>query len=101
MQRFDLTGHHALVFSAETPAGQAIAEAYAEAGARVIRVYTPSASEAEQVVRRTAADLGGLRILASALDRSLAKPVTAISGLASPWMWGRLPSGLRAPLLGM
>ena len=79
VEHFDLTGRNALVLSAETPAGQAIAEAYAEAGARVVRVNTPSASEAGQVVKRVAADLGGLQILASAPDRFLAKPVTAIT----------------------
>ena len=41
VEHFDLTGRNALVLSAETPAGQAIAEAYAEAGARVIRLNTP------------------------------------------------------------
>jgi NAD(P)-dependent dehydrogenase (short-subunit alcohol dehydrogenase family) len=79
VEHFDLTGRNALVLSAETPAGQAIVEAYAEAGARVVGVNTPSASEAEQVVRRAAADLGGIQILASAPDRFLAKPVTSIT----------------------
>jgi NAD(P)-dependent dehydrogenase (short-subunit alcohol dehydrogenase family) len=78
VEHFDLTGRNALVLSAETPAGQAIAEAYAEAGARVVRVNTPSAEEGGQAVRRAAADLGGLQILASAPDRFLAKPVTGI-----------------------
>ena len=37
VQHFDLTGRNALVLSTETPPGQAIAEAYAEAGAHVTR----------------------------------------------------------------
>ena len=79
VEHFDLTGRNALVLSAETPPGQAIAEAYAEAGARVTRLHTLSASEVAQAVKRAAADMGGLQILASAADRFLAKPVTAIT----------------------
>ena len=79
VEHFDLTGRNALVLSAETPAGHAIAEAYAEAGARVTGLNTLSASEVGQAVKRAAADMGGLQILASAPDRFLAKPVTAIT----------------------
>ena len=79
VEHFDLTGRNALVLSAETPPGQAIAEAYAEAGARVTRLHTLSASEVAQAVKRAAADMDGLQILASAADRFLAKPVTAIT----------------------
>ncbi len=79
VEHFDLTGRNALVLSAETPAGAAIAEAYTEAGARVARLKTPSAEDVGQAVKRAAADLGGLHILSSAPDRFLAKPVTAIT----------------------
>jgi NAD(P)-dependent dehydrogenase (short-subunit alcohol dehydrogenase family) len=79
VEHFDLTGRNALVLGAETPPGQAIAEAYAEAGARVTRLNTLSANDVAQAVKRTAADMGGLQILASAADRFLAKPVTAIT----------------------
>ena len=79
VEHFDLTGRNALVLSAETPAGQAIAEAYAEAGARVTRLETLSASDVAEAVKRAAADMGGLQILASAADRFLAKPVTTIT----------------------
>ena len=79
VEHFDLTGRNALVLSAETPAGQAIADAYAEAGARVMRLNTPSPGDVGGVMKHAAADMGGLQILASAPDRFLAKPVTAIT----------------------
>jgi NAD(P)-dependent dehydrogenase (short-subunit alcohol dehydrogenase family) len=79
VEHFDLTGRNALVLSAETPAGHAIAEACAEAGARVTRLDTLSPGEVEQAVKRAAADMRGLQILASAPDRFLAKPVIAIT----------------------
>jgi NAD(P)-dependent dehydrogenase (short-subunit alcohol dehydrogenase family) len=79
VEHFDLTGRNALVLSAETPAGQAIADAYAEAGARVMRLDTPSPGDVGRAVKRAATDVGGLQILASAPDRFLARPVTAIT----------------------
>jgi NAD(P)-dependent dehydrogenase (short-subunit alcohol dehydrogenase family) len=79
VEHFDLTGRNALVLSAETPPGQAIAEAYAEAGARVTRLHTLSAGDVAHAVKDAAADMGGLQILASAADRFLAKPVTTIT----------------------
>jgi NAD(P)-dependent dehydrogenase (short-subunit alcohol dehydrogenase family) len=79
VEHFDLTDRNALVISAETPAGRAIADAYAEAGARVTRLNTLSAVDVGPAVRRAAADMGGLQVLASAADRFLAKPVTAIT----------------------
>jgi NAD(P)-dependent dehydrogenase (short-subunit alcohol dehydrogenase family) len=79
LEHFDLTGRNALVLCAERPPGQVIAEAYEEAGARVTRLNTLNASDVAQAVKRAAADMGGLRILASAADRFLAKPVTSIT----------------------
>src|SRR5262245_30548738 len=79
VEHFDLTGRNALVLSAETPAGHAIAAACEEAGARVTRLNTLHASEIGQAVKRAVTDMGGLQILASAPDRFLAKPVTAIT----------------------
>jgi NAD(P)-dependent dehydrogenase (short-subunit alcohol dehydrogenase family) len=79
VEHFDLTGRKALVLSVETPPGHVIAEAYAEAGARVTRLNTLSAGEVGAAVKRAAADMGGLQILASAADRFLAKPVTTIT----------------------
>jgi NAD(P)-dependent dehydrogenase (short-subunit alcohol dehydrogenase family) len=79
IEHFDLSGRNALVLGAETPPGQAIAAAYAEAGACVTPLNTLSASEVAQAVKRAAADMGGLQILASAADRFLAKPVTTIT----------------------
>jgi NAD(P)-dependent dehydrogenase (short-subunit alcohol dehydrogenase family) len=79
VEHFDLTGRNALILSAETPAGHAIAEAYIEAGARVTCLDTVGAGEMGQAVKHAAADMGGLQILASAPDRFLAKPVTAIT----------------------
>jgi NAD(P)-dependent dehydrogenase (short-subunit alcohol dehydrogenase family) len=79
VEHFDLTGRNALVLGSETPAGQAIAEAYAEAGARVVRLNTLKAGDVAEAVKGVTADMGGLQILASAADRFLAKPVTAIT----------------------
>jgi NAD(P)-dependent dehydrogenase (short-subunit alcohol dehydrogenase family) len=79
VEHFDLSGRRALILSAETPAGQAIAEAYAEAGASVTRLDTLTAGAVGAAVKRAAAGMGGLQILASAPDRFLAKPVTAIT----------------------
>jgi NAD(P)-dependent dehydrogenase (short-subunit alcohol dehydrogenase family) len=79
VEHFDLTGRNALVLSAETPPGRAIAEAYAEAGARVTRLDTLNAGDVAEAVKRAAADMGGLQILASAADRFLAKPVTTVT----------------------
>jgi 3-oxoacyl-[acyl-carrier protein] reductase len=79
VDHFDLSGSNAVVLSAETPAGRAIAAAYEEAGARVTRLQTPQAGEVGRAVRRAAADMGGVQILASAPDRFLAKTVTAVT----------------------
>jgi NAD(P)-dependent dehydrogenase (short-subunit alcohol dehydrogenase family) len=79
VEHFDLTGLQALVLSAETPPGQAIAAAYAEAGARVARLNTLPAGEVAGAVKRAAANMGSLQILASTPDRFLAKPVTTIT----------------------
>ena len=79
VEHFDLSGRNALVLSAETPAGYAIAEAYAEAGARVTRLNTLSAGAVGDAVKQAAADMGGLQILASAPDRFLAQPVSTIT----------------------
>ncbi len=76
---FDLSGRNALVLSAETPAGHAIADAYEEAGASVKRLNTLNAEDVGNAVKRAALDMGALRILASAPDLFLAKPVTAIT----------------------
>jgi NAD(P)-dependent dehydrogenase (short-subunit alcohol dehydrogenase family) len=79
VEHFDLSGRNALVLSAEMPAGQAIAAAYEEAGARVTRLNTLPAGDVGPAVKRAASDMGGLQILASAADRFLAKPVSAIT----------------------
>jgi NAD(P)-dependent dehydrogenase (short-subunit alcohol dehydrogenase family) len=79
VEHFDLASRNAVVLSAETPAGHVVAQAYQEAGARVTRLTTLEAREVELAVRRAAADMGGLQIMASAADRFLAKPVTAIT----------------------
>jgi NAD(P)-dependent dehydrogenase (short-subunit alcohol dehydrogenase family) len=79
VEHFDLSRRNALVLNAETPAGHAIAAAYAEAGATVTRVSTLKASDVGDAVKRAAAHMGGLHILASAPDRFLAKPVTTVT----------------------
>ncbi len=79
IDHYDLTGRNAVVVSAETPAGRAIAEAYEEAGARVKRLDTPTVEAARQAIAQAVNELGSLHILACAADRFLAKPVTSIS----------------------
>jgi NAD(P)-dependent dehydrogenase (short-subunit alcohol dehydrogenase family) len=79
IEHYDLTGRHAVVVSAETPAGGAIADAYEEAGAQVKRLPTPAADATRQAVAQAAAECGGIHILACAADRFLAKPVASIS----------------------
>jgi len=79
LEHFDLSGRNALVLSAETAAGTAVAEAYTEAGANVTRLPTLPAREVGSAVRRSAGEMGRLHILASAPDRFLAKPVAAIT----------------------
>jgi NAD(P)-dependent dehydrogenase (short-subunit alcohol dehydrogenase family) len=79
VEHFDLSGRRALVLNAETPAGSAIADAYDEAGARVVRCPTPAIDDVVTAVKQAAATHGGLDILVCAPDRFLAKPVTAIT----------------------
>lgn len=106
---FDLSGQKALVVGAETPAGGAIARAYAEAGADValavlnadesvmrarkvkadIEAMGRQAAEyvmdvtlgknVQVTTRQIAKELGGLNLVASAPDLFLAKPIGRIS----------------------
>lgn len=80
IEHFDLTGRCAIVLSADTPAGGAIADAYDEAGARVARLGSVGADEVGARVTAAADELGGLNILASAPDVFLAKPMLEITG---------------------
>lgn len=106
VEHFDLTGRKAAVLGAETPAGSAIARAYAEAGAdlalcvpasddaaralakevqalgatcELLASDVSSASGAGEAVRQAARVLGGLDVLASAPDLFLAKPIGEIT----------------------
>lgn len=67
MEHFDLTGKHAAVLHAETPAGAAIAAAYREAGATVADVATAAQIGA----------LDTLDVLACAPDMFYAQPLDA------------------------
>lgn len=79
IDHYDLTGRRAVVVSAETPAGGAIAEAYEEAGARVKRLATPAVDATREAVAQAVAELGRIDILACTADRFFAKPAAAIS----------------------
>jgi len=79
LEHFDLSGKRAVVLSADTPAGTSIADAYEEAGARVLRRESVPFGETSAVVDDAVAELGGLDILASAPDRFLAKPVIDVT----------------------
>ena len=79
IEHFDLTDRRAVILAADNPAGQAIADAYEEAGARVIRLDEMPAEKVAQRVDAAAEKLGGLNILASAPDRFLARPVERVT----------------------
>lgn len=110
VEHFGLEGRRALVIGADTPAGGAIARAYAEAGARVCLCGPDAAparerlqavrsevqgeggqvalttadpaieAEVEAAVERAAAELGGLDVVASCPDLFLARPIAETSG---------------------
>ena len=76
MQHFELDGKRAVVLNADSPAGDAIARAFAEAGATVEPVATPD----------DIAALESVDILACAPDRFLAKPIRAIADAELAWV---------------
>lgn len=79
IEHFDLSGKNAVVVAANTPAGNALADALEEADANVSRVDSRPAAEIADAVRKAADDLGGIDILASAPDLFLAKPIAKIT----------------------
>ncbi len=79
IEHFDLSGKNAVVVAANTPAGNALADALEEADANVNRIDSRPAAEIADAVRKAADDLGGLDILASAPDLFLAKPIAKIT----------------------
>ena len=107
---FDLTGKRALVVGAETRVGRAIAGALAEAGARLALASSADlhgsgdetllssnglghdsghltiSGTADDLVRVTIEELGGLDIVANAADLKLAGPLEQLSDVA----WDRL-----------
>jgi NAD(P)-dependent dehydrogenase (short-subunit alcohol dehydrogenase family) len=81
---FDLTGKRALVVGAETPAGQAISVALAEAGARL--TLADGMSGADDLVRAAKQELGGLDIVVNCADARLAGPFENLTDAE----WNRL-----------
>lgn len=79
IEHFDLDGKAAVVLSADNPAGNAIADAYEEAGAKVARLNTMPAQEVAAAVAGAANELGGVNILACAPDLFVAKPLAEIT----------------------
>lgn len=79
VEHFDLTGRRAIVVGSDNPAGEAIALAFEEAGARVSRLASMAAEQVGAEVTACAEALGGLDIIASAPDVFLAKPVAEIT----------------------
>lgn len=75
VEHFDLTGRRALVYAADTHAGAAIADAFVEAGAQVVRVDVGPANSVAEVVGKAIGRLGGIDVLACAPDKFLAKPI--------------------------
>ena len=78
MEHFDLSGKRAVVCSANTPAGSAIADAYEEAGASLARVDSVPASSVAAAVEEAIGSLGGIDVLSSAADAFLAKPIEQV-----------------------
>lgn len=74
---FDLTGKRALVVGGETTTGRAIAEALAEAGARLTLGY--SYSDGDEIVQAAIDEQGGLDIVANCADARLAGPFTGLT----------------------
>lgn len=79
MEHFDLTEKKAIVFAANSPAGKAIADAYAEAGARVERIDEIAVDHVGAAIDDAADRLDGVDILACAPDSFLAKPIAQTS----------------------
>ncbi len=79
IDHFDLSGRQAIVLGADTPAGDAMARAFEEAGAGVTRLPSLDADAVGAAVHAAAAKLGALHILACAADRFVAKPVAEIT----------------------
>lgn len=75
IEHFDLTGKKAIVLRTDNPAGDAIAEAFDEAGAEVKGIGTTPAPDVAEAVTNAANELGGVNILACAPDMFMAKPV--------------------------
>ncbi len=88
MEHFDLSNKKAVVFGANSPAGNAIAETYEQADARVIRLNQCHATEVADKIIAAADDLGGIDLLVCATDQFLAKPIseTSMDDLASTMM---------------
>ena len=79
IEHFDLTGKRAVVYAADNIAGAAVADALAEAGARVARLDALATNAVGQRLKDAIAELGGLDVLAAAPDLFLAKPISEIS----------------------
>lgn len=79
IDHFDLSGRQAIVLGADTPAGDAMARAFEEAGASVARLPTLDADAVGAAVRDASAKLGALHILACAADRFVAKPLAELT----------------------
>jgi len=76
VEHFDLSGKRAVVLGADNPAGEVIAEAFTEAGARVAMV---AVADATTDISKAIDSVGGCDILASAPDHFLAKPFAETS----------------------
>jgi NAD(P)-dependent dehydrogenase (short-subunit alcohol dehydrogenase family) len=79
VEHFDLTGRRCVVFGAGAPAGEAVADAYEEAGASVVRLDAVAAGMAGATVGTAIDGLGGIDVLAWAGDRFLAKPFVEVT----------------------
>lgn len=79
IEHFDLSEKNAVVVAANTPAGNALADALEEADANVNRIDSRPAAEIADAVRKATDELGSLDILASAPDLFIAKPITKLT----------------------
>lgn len=79
IEHFDLNGKRAVVLAADNPAGTAIAEAFEEAGATLVRLAHAGTEQIPDEITKAVDELGGLDILACAPDLFLAKSVTMMT----------------------
>ena len=78
VEHFDLGGKRCVVYAADREGGAAVAAAFEEAGADLVRVSTVPAASVSEAVTEAIESLGGIDVLACAADKFLAKPMVSV-----------------------